>query len=151
MKNTFKLLSLLSLSAIALAPLARAEDAPAAPPAPPAGEHPHQGHGDRAAMRANRLKMLDEKLHLTDAQKQQITGIWAGAEQQGKALRDDDSLSKDDRRAKMGEIMKASHAQVRAILTPEQQTAFDAMPPPEMHGHRGPPKGDDAPPAPPKQ
>ncbi len=60
--------------------------------------------------------MLDDKLHLTDAQKQQITGIWVDAEQKGKALRDDDSLSKDDRRAKMGEIMKASHAQVRAVL-----------------------------------
>ena len=40
-------------------------------------------------MRANRLKMLDEKLHLTDAQKQQITGIWADAEKQGRALRDE--------------------------------------------------------------
>jgi len=88
--------------------------------------------------------MLDEKLHLTDAQKQQITGIWADAEQKGKALRGDDSLSKDDRRAKMREIMKASQAQVRAVLTPEQQTTFDSLPPPKMKGHRGPPKGDAA-------
>jgi Spy/CpxP family protein refolding chaperone len=149
MKNSIRLLSFLTLTALALAPLARAEDAPATPPAPPAGEHPHGGHGDRAK---KRLAMLDEKLHLTDAQKQQITGIWTAAEQQGKALRADDSLSKDDRRAKMGEIMKATHAQVRAVLTPDQQTTFDAMPPPEMRGHRGPPKGEDAPPPPaPKQ
>ncbi len=103
-------------------------------------------------MRANRLKMLDEKLHLTDAQKQQITAIWSASEQKGKALREDDTLSKEDRRAKMGEIMKDSHDQIRALLTPEQQIAFDALPP-EPRGHRGPPKGDDAPPPPaePKQ
>ena len=55
----------------------------------------------------------------------------------------------------MKDIMTASHDQVRALLTPDQQKTFDAMPPPEMHGHRGPPHGDgdgdkpaDAPPKP---
>lgn len=139
MKNSIRLLALLVFSALAVAPLMRAADAP---PAPPAGEHARPDPAKRAA---KRMQMLDEKLHLTDAQKAQITALWSAAEQQGKALRAADSLSKEDRRAKMGEIMKSTHDQVRAVLTPDQQKIFDAMPPPER-GHRGPPKGGDAPP-----
>jgi Spy/CpxP family protein refolding chaperone len=144
MKTSLRFLSLLGLSALAFAQVARAEENPA-PPAPPAGQHPH---GDRAEMRAKRLQDLTQKLSLTDAQQQQIKTIWAAAEEQGKALRDDESLSRDDRRAKMQAIMKGTHDQVRAILTPDQQKTFDAMPPPERRGHRGPPKGDGATPPP---
>jgi protein CpxP len=151
MKTIFKFIPLLSFTALVLAPLARADEPPASPPpAPSTGDQPHQGGANRAA---HRLQMLDEKLHLTDAQKQQITAIWSSSEQQGKALRDDSTLSKEDRRAKMGDIMKASHEQVRAVLTQDQQAIFDAMPP-EKHGHRGPPPADGAAPAdapPPKQ
>jgi hypothetical protein len=49
----------------------------------------------------------------------------------------------------MMEIMKSTHDQVRAVLTPDQQKTFDAMPPPERNGgRRGPGHGDDAPPPP---
>ena len=147
MKTTFKFLSLLTLTALAAAPLVRAEGPVATPSAPPAGEH---GRPDPAKRAAHRLQMLDEKLHLNDSQKQQITAIWAASEQKGKALRADTALAKEDRKSQMMEIMKGAHDQVRAVLTPDQQKTFDAMPPPER-GHRGPPRGEDAPPAPPKQ
>jgi len=149
MNSTLKLTTLLGLTALALAPLARAEDQPATPPAPdapatsPGGKHGHRG--DRAA---HRLQMLDEKLHLTDTQKQQIQTIFSSTEAQGKAIHHDESLSEDDRREKMMAIMKDSGTQSRALLTPEQQATFDTMPPP---GRRGHPKGDgegDAPPPP---
>lgn len=143
MKSTFKLLSLLSLTALAAAPFVRAEDAPATPPAAPAGEHARPARGER-------FKQLAEKLQLTEAQKTQIKPIMEKAAQDGMALRDDESLSKEDKRAKMTEIRKTSHDQIRALLTPDQQKTFDAMPPPER-GRRGPGKGDDAPSAPPKQ
>ena len=136
MKTIFRLCALATLSALTLAPLIRADE-PASIPA--ADEH---ARPDRAEMRARRLQQLDEKLKLTDAQKQQIQAIWAASEQQGKALHKDESLSKEDRRAKMREIMKANRAQVRAVLTPDQQTTFDAMPKPEMRGHGGHHKGD---------
>ena len=140
MKTTLKLLSFLTLTTLAAAPLVRAEDAPpATPPSAPAGEHPHGGRGDR-------LKMLAEKLQLTDAQKASIKPILQKTEQDSMALRDDESLSKEDRHAKMMEIRKASHDQIRALLTPDQQKTFDAMPPPGDRGHRGPPPGGDAPP-----
>jgi Spy/CpxP family protein refolding chaperone len=143
MKTIFKLSSLLGLTALALAPLARADEppaTPAAPSAPAAGDHPHAGRGDR-------LKMLAEKLQLTDEQKTQIKPIMQKAEQDATALRDDDSLSKEDKRDKMMAIRKTSHDQIRALLTPDQQATYDAMPP--ERGHRGPPPaGGDAPPPP---
>jgi len=149
MKTIFKLLSLASLTALALAPLARADEPPATPPAePPAGDHPHPGRG----MRGDRLKMLAEKLQLTDDQKAQVKTILNGDETQMKALRDDDALSEEDRRAKFMALRKSTHDQIRALLTPDQQKTFDSLP--EPRGHRGPPKGDGAAPAdapPPKQ
>ena len=143
MKTKFLPLSLLLLSAVATISLIRAEDAPAAPTPPPAGEHGPRPDGKKRAER--RLKMLDEKLSLTPAQKDQIKAIWAKAEEQAKAVRADASLDRDDRWAKMGDIMKDSRAQVRGTLTPDQQKTFDALPP-EGRGGRGPrPAGGDKP------
>lgn len=143
MKHSQTLLSLLGASLLALAPLARADEPPATPPPAPAGQYRHQ---DRATMRANRLKELTEKLSLTDAQQQSIKAIWSASEQQGKALRDDEALSPEDRKAKRAAIMKSSHDQVRAMLTPDQQKTFDAMPK-DHPGRRGPHQaGGDAPP-----
>ncbi len=145
-----RLISLLSFSGLALAPLARAENTPAEPPAPTApgaGAPGQHGHRDRGGMH-DRLKDLSEKLQLTDAQKEQVKGIFSASEPQMKALWDDESLSPEDRRAKMQAIRKSTHDQIRALLTPDQQKTFDAMPKPER-GHRGPPKGDgNAPPVP---
>ncbi|MEO6873712.1 MAG: Spy/CpxP family protein refolding chaperone [Opitutaceae bacterium] len=140
MKNLLKSLALLGLGAVAFAPFARAADeTPSTPPAAPAADHPRPARGER-------LKMLAEKLQLTDAQKAQVKTIMQKGEEQAKALRSDDSLDKDDRRSKMMEIRKSTHDQIRALLTPDQQKNFDAMPP-QRGGHRGPPTGDgDAPP-----
>ena len=143
MKTKILPLSLLLLSAAATISLIRAEDAPAAPTPPPAGEHGPRPDGKKRAER--RLQMLDEKLHLTPAQKDQIKAIWAKAEEQVKALRADTSMDRDDRREKMGDIMMDSRTQVRAALTPDQQKTFDALPP-EGRGNRGPrPAGGDKP------
>jgi Spy/CpxP family protein refolding chaperone len=151
MKTSFKLLSLLSLTALAAAPLIRAEDTPASASAPatapatptaPAGDHPHGGRGDR-------LKMLADKLQLTDAQKTSIKPILEKAAQDMMALRDDESLSREDKRDKMMEIRKTSHDAIRALLTPDQQKTFDALPP-DRGPRRGPPAGGGDTPPPPK-
>ncbi len=100
------------------------------------------------------MKTLEEKLSLTPAQKQQIQAIWDQAEQQGKALRADESTAREQRREKMGAIMKDTHEKVRAVLTADQQKIFDSLPP-EPRGRRGgpggprPAGGGDAPPPPP--
>ena len=92
------------------------------------------------------LEELTAKLNLTaDQQKTVGEAIKSGREQM-KAVRDDDSLSDDDKRAKSRELMAATRAQIRALLTPDQQAIFDKMP---TRGGRppGPPPADGAPPA----
>jgi hypothetical protein len=42
----------------------------------------------------------------------------------------------EETRAKMQEIQKAAHDQIRALLTADQQKKFDAMPPPPGPGGR---------------
>ncbi len=90
--------------------------------------------------------MLKEKLSLTDAQVKQLTDIRKNHMEDLKAARGD--------REKMGEVMKTMHDETRAILTPDQQKIFDAMPPPGRHGGKGKDKDGNAttpppPPAPP--
>lgn len=100
-------------------------------------------------MREHRMQMLDEKLQLTADQKQKITAIWDKAEEQGKALRADESLSRDDRRAKGAELMKATHADVRAVLTADQQKIFDTLPQDRPMRRKPRTEGGEAPPPPP--
>lgn len=79
-------------------------------------------------MRDRRMKHLDEQLALTPEQKTQIYAIWDKAEKETGALRHDSTVSADDRKTKRRAILKATHDEVRGVLTPEQQTKFDAMP-----------------------
>ncbi|HNC23363.1 MAG TPA: Spy/CpxP family protein refolding chaperone, partial [Opitutaceae bacterium] len=132
MKSKTTFVSLLACGLLATTALVQAE--------PPAGGPPDE-HGPRVGrMREHRMKMLEEKLSLTPAQKQQIQAIWDQAEQQGKALRADESAAREQRREKMGAIMKDSHDKVRAVLTADQQKIFDSLPP-EPRGRRGGPGG----------
>jgi Spy/CpxP family protein refolding chaperone len=103
---------------------------------------------------AERLKHLSEVLNLTDDQKAKVAAILKDDQEKGQAIRNDSSLSREDRRAKMMDLMKDSQTRIRALLTPEQQQKFDAMPRPER-GPRdrgasgGPPPGENGPPPPP--
>ncbi len=119
MKSFKLLLSVFALAAVAASPVLRADDAP---PTPPPGTPPaHKGaHGDR-------LKELSEKLALTDDQKAKIKPILMDEMQAMKALRDDTTLEKKDKHAKMMDIHKSHAEQILAILTPDQQAKFKAM------------------------
>ena len=98
-------------------------------------------------MREHRMTMLDEKLHLTPEQKTQIQQIWDKAEQQMRAERDAAVKADEDRREKRHAARQGVQAEIRAVLTPEQQKIFDQMPQwgGPREGHRGPPKSDDKP------
>ena len=87
-----------------------------------AAEKPDHGGKRLQAAADQRLKQLDEKLQLTDDQKQKIKDIWAKEADTLKAL------SPEERRTKGRDAFAATHAEVRAVLTPDQQTKFDAMP-----------------------
>src|SRR6185312_815867 len=100
--------------------------------------------------------LLAQVSNLTDDQKSKIAAIQQDVRSKGQALRQDDSLSNEDRRQKMMDLMKSTNDQVRAVLTADQQKQFDAAlasAPRRGAGRRGGEGGGappaDAPPPPP--
>jgi hypothetical protein len=75
------------------------------------------------------VEELTEKLGLSADEQKSVAAIIEDGRSQAKAIRGDDSLSKDDRREKMMAVTKATHDQIRAALTPDQQKIFDTLPP----------------------
>ena len=127
-------LSLLSLAFALFLPSARADDT-STPPSSPPPANPQTSPTDGTAP-AHRRRMppgfvlgeLTAKLNLTPAQQTTVGQIIANSRTQQRALREDDSLSKEDRHAKMKEIQTTTRQQIRAALTPEQQAIFDTLP-----------------------
>jgi Spy/CpxP family protein refolding chaperone len=78
-------------------------------------------------MRGNQVEFLTQKLNLTPDQVTQVKAIDADTMKQMNALREDTSVAQQDKRAKMMDIRKASQGKIRALLTPDQQTKFDAL------------------------
>jgi hypothetical protein len=119
-------------------------DDPASPPAAPAapansqtspgaGDEPTPTPGPQHHRRMSRgyvLEDLTDKLTLTADQQKSVGGIIESGRSQAKALHGDDSLSGEDKRAKMRAIMTSTHDQIRAALTPDQQKIFDTLPAP---------------------
>jgi len=140
--------------------LLRAEDQPAPPPAPPPGDTPPPGGGGggrrgRGGMQTpeQQVQRLDAAVKLTDDEKTKATDIYKKAQTDLQSLRGGGG-TREEMQAKQQDIQKSVHDQIRALLTPDQQKAFDAMPPPPMGGRGGRRggaggAGGDAPPPPP--
>jgi Spy/CpxP family protein refolding chaperone len=121
MKSALKVvLALLALGLIAGASIASAQDQT---PPPPAQKGPGGGgRGGRGMDPATMLARLDEAVTLTADQKTKVTDIYKKMTDQMGAL------APEDRRTKGQEIRTATNAEIRALLTPDQQKKFDAMP-----------------------
>jgi len=76
---------------------------------------------------ARQLEMLTKRLDLTADQQTQVKAIDEDTGKQMMTLRNDTSLSQDDRRSKMMDIRKSSQDKIRAILTDDQKTKYDAL------------------------
>jgi protein CpxP len=98
-----------------------AQDPSAPPPQGQAG--PERGGPGRG----NQVEFLTKKLNLTPDQVTQVKAIDADTMKQMMALRSDTSLTPDEKKPKMMDIHKASQDKIRALLTPDQQTKFDAL------------------------
>jgi Spy/CpxP family protein refolding chaperone len=125
MKTYPKLLSLIAGLLLVAAPVLRADDTPApAAPTPPASgdqpKHERRGPGDM-------MERAAKDLNLTADQQAKWKAIGEEEHTAMKALRDDTSVAKEDKRAKGMEINKTYGDQRRAILTPDQQAKFDEM------------------------
>jgi Spy/CpxP family protein refolding chaperone len=144
-RNSMLRVAVLAIGVTALSALPAMAQDPSAPPPPPQGqagpEHGGQGRG-------NQVEFLTKKLNLTPDQVTQVKAIDADTMTQMKALREDTSVAGPDKRAKMMDIHKASQDKIRALLTDDQKTKFDALQAQmkERGGNRG---GGDGPPPPP--
>jgi periplasmic protein CpxP/Spy len=109
------------------------------------------GRGQGQPMTADqRLQRMTQQLNLTDAQQQQIKPILENESKQMQALREDSSLSQDDRMSKMKQIRQESSSQIKPILNADQQKQFEEMMSRRGRGPGGPgqmqPQGQTPPP-----
>ncbi len=153
MKNYARISLAASGLALAALPALRAADEPAPQSPPAAGAPDTAARPERAGRRgrwmdpAERLRHLTDVLGLTDDQQAKMKAIFKDEVEKRRDIMDDAALSPEDRRAKMMALGQDLRTRLRAVLTPEQQQKFDAMPRPGR-GPRGEGPGGDAPPPP---
>jgi protein CpxP len=130
----------LGVSALSYLP-AMAQDN-SAPPAAQSQDGPRHGYG------GHQVEFLTRKLNLTPDQVTQVKAINQDTWTQSKAIREDSSLAGPDKRAKMMDLHKASQDKIRALLSDDQKTKFDALQA-EMKERRQNRGGGEEPPPPP--
>ena len=139
---------LLCSAALAVPVLAQSTDTP--PPAPASGQTdggmgpggPHRGGPGR------RVEMMQRELNLSPDQTTQLRSIMASEHTKMEALHGNSSLSQADMHTQMAAIHQSSESQIRAMLTPDQVTKYDAMQSRmRVHAEERRGGGDTAPPA----
>ncbi len=91
------------------------------PSTQPQQGRPQSGRYMRRGRARDGMAALAQKLNLTDDQKQQFEKIRRATMQQAKSIRNDSSLSADQKREKMQELRRQQHQQMFTALTPEQK------------------------------
>jgi Spy/CpxP family protein refolding chaperone len=74
-----------------------------------------------------RVNMLAKRLNLTDDQKQKVAGIFADMQQQMQGIRNDSSLSREDRMAKMKSLREQTDDKINGILNDDQKQKYTQM------------------------
>jgi Spy/CpxP family protein refolding chaperone len=132
MKSFTKIiLPVFALAVGALAPLSLV--------AQPSGDRParpERGGPGGPGGAGDRLAMLSEQLALTGEQKTKVQAVLESERAGLEALRNDTSLTQEARRDKMQANRQSSAAQIRALLTPDQQKKMGEMR--GASGQRGP-------------
>jgi len=95
-----------------------------APPPQPGGPGGGRPRGQRIE---ERLERLSKALNLTEDQKEKLKPILQDQAQQMRALREDSSLTPEQRREKARELFKAHREEIAKILTPEQREKWKEM------------------------
>ena len=87
-----------------------------------------KSHNQRGSMQ-KQMEMMAQYLELTDAQKKKIKPIMDQAQQRSVKVREDKSLSPEQKRAKMKAIREDSWKKINPILTDAQRKKIAAMRP----------------------
>jgi periplasmic protein CpxP/Spy len=88
-------------------------------------QQPMQGQFGSGTTR--RVERLAKQLNLTSDQQAKVQGILEQKQGSMQKLRQDSSLSQQDRRAKMTDIHSATETQIHTLLTGNQQQKCDQM------------------------
>lgn len=119
-------LALSSLFALGVAVAAPQATEPAQDQAAPQQKGEWAGRHE-AADPNKQVQRLTKKLNLTADQQNQILPILTERRQQMESIRNDSSLSAQDRRAKMHAAREDADAKIRAVLNDDQKKTYDQM------------------------
>jgi Spy/CpxP family protein refolding chaperone len=73
------------------------------------------------------VAMFATALNLTADQQTQIKAILETMHPQMETIENDTTLSQDDKMARLKDLRDATHAKIKALLTPDQQQKFDEI------------------------
>jgi periplasmic protein CpxP/Spy len=141
----------LALCTTALSALPAMAQDPAPPPTQDQAGPPNGGHRGPGQREEHQIEFLTKKLNLTPDQVTQVKAIDDESRTQVMALRQDSSTPQADKKAKMMDIHKASQAKIRAVLTDDQKTQYDALQAQMKERRESREGGQGAPAAPPPQ
>jgi Spy/CpxP family protein refolding chaperone len=121
-----------ALTALLLLPLAsqaqeQDKDKDQGQSSPSQSDSQRRGRFAGAQRQRQHMAMLAQKLNLTDAQKEQFQQIGRDMRKQGMAIRQDSSLTSDQKKKKMLAVRKQAHLQMFSVLTPEQKEQLKQM------------------------
>jgi protein CpxP len=120
---------LLTCAAMAQQPQGQSNDSSGQPQSDNQGGANQQPGRRGGAMQRQRqhMAMLAQKLNLTDAQKQQFWQITQSMRKQGMAIRQDSSLTEEQKKEKMQALRKQSHQEMFGVLNQEQKEQLKQM------------------------
>lgn len=142
MRNKLFTLALGGLLTVGATGAAMAQDNPPPPP----GQDQPQGEPGRGPGRMDpdrQLQHLTRELGLSSDQQAQIKPLLVDRQQKMEALMQDQTVSREDRHARMQSIRQESQSKIEAVLTDTQKQKFEAM---QERMRRG---GENGPPPPP--
>jgi Spy/CpxP family protein refolding chaperone len=96
-------------------------------PSGPGGGGRMRRHHDAGLHAGRRLGHLTRRLNLTQEQQASLKPIFADEAKQIEALRQDTSLTLEQRRAKIHELRQNTNSQITSVLTPEQQKLWEEL------------------------
>ena len=91
-----------------------------------AGKAGKAGKGQRGGMRGGAMRMMKE-LNLTDAQKSKLKPIMESQRDEMKELREDTTLDRKAKMAKMKTLREATEKKIDAVLTADQRKKLVAI------------------------
>lgn len=86
----------------------------------------HQREGRRGEHGKARMEKMAQELNLTESQKTRMREVMKQSREKSQKIRNDKSLSPEQKRTRMREIRMDSKKRMDAILTPEQKRKLEA-------------------------